>query len=32
VRKGLGPGAVTGLLGVGAIAGLLGSRLLGHQK
>jgi membrane protein len=32
VRKGLGPGAVTGLLGVGAIAGVLGCRLLGHQK
>jgi membrane protein len=32
VRKGLGPAAVTGLLGVGAIAGLLGCRLLGHQK
>jgi membrane protein len=32
VRNGLGPAAVTGLVGVSAIAGLLGCRLLGHQK
>ena len=32
VRRGLGPGAVTGLLGIGATAGILGCRLLRHQK
>jgi membrane protein len=31
VRSGLGPAAVTGLLGAGVLTGMLGCRLLGHR-